>query len=130
MIRALVTGGSGAIGAAICRRLAAGGRRGAVHAKRNLAQAEQVAQAIRAAGGQADALAFDVTDAQAATAALEKLLADGPIQIEGGVLVPPVSVLVGGAAGGSAVADASRPSHGRSGSSAPPAPSTSPPAPR
>ena len=81
MIRALVTGGSGAIGAAICRRLAAGGRRVAVHANRNLAQAEQVAQAIRAAGGQADALAFDVTDAQAATAALEKLLADGPIQI-------------------------------------------------
>ena len=81
MIRALVTGGSGAIGAAICRRLAAGGRRVAVHANRNLAQAEQVAQAIRAAGGQADALAFDVTDAQTATAALEKLLADGPIQI-------------------------------------------------
>jgi 3-oxoacyl-[acyl-carrier protein] reductase len=53
----------------------------AVHANRNLAQADQVAQAIRAAGGQAEALAFDVTDAPAATAALEKLLADGPIQI-------------------------------------------------
>lgn len=53
----------------------------AVHANRNLAQAEQVAQTIRGAGGQAEALAFDVTDAQAATAALEKLLADGPIQI-------------------------------------------------
>jgi 3-oxoacyl-[acyl-carrier protein] reductase len=53
----------------------------AVHANRNLAQAEQVAQAIRAAGGKAEALAFDVTDAAAATAALEKLLADGPVQI-------------------------------------------------
>jgi 3-oxoacyl-[acyl-carrier protein] reductase len=75
MIRALVTGGSGAIGAAICRR------RVAVHANRNLAQAEAVAQEIRAAGGSAEALAFDVTDAEAATAALEKLLADGPVQI-------------------------------------------------
>ena len=81
MIRALVTGGSGAIGAAICRRLAAGGARVAVHANRNLAQAESVAQTIRAAGGKAEALAFDVTDAAAATAALEKLLADGPVQI-------------------------------------------------
>jgi 3-oxoacyl-[acyl-carrier protein] reductase len=81
MIRALVTGGSGAIGAAICRRLAAGGARVAVHANRNLAQAESLAQEIRAAGGQAEALAFDVTDAAAAAAALEKLLADGPVQI-------------------------------------------------
>jgi 3-oxoacyl-[acyl-carrier protein] reductase len=81
MIRALVTGGSGAIGAAICRRLAAAGRHVVVHAKRNLAQAEQVAQNIRAAGGTAEALAFDVTDAAAATAALEKLLAGGPVQI-------------------------------------------------
>jgi 3-oxoacyl-[acyl-carrier protein] reductase len=81
MIRALVTGGSGAIGAAICRRLAAGGARVAVHANRNLAQAESLAQEIRAAGGQAEALAFDVTDAAAAGAALEKLLADGPVQI-------------------------------------------------
>lgn len=81
MIRALVTGGSGAIGAAICRRLAAGGTRVAVHANRNLAEAERVAQNIRAAGGTAEALAFDVTDEQAAAAALERLLADGPIQI-------------------------------------------------
>jgi 3-oxoacyl-[acyl-carrier protein] reductase len=81
MRRALITGGSGAIGAAISRRLAAGGNHVAVHANRNLAQAEAVAQSIRAAGGKAEALAFDVTDAAAATAALEKLLADGPIQI-------------------------------------------------
>jgi 3-oxoacyl-[acyl-carrier protein] reductase len=81
MKRALITGGSGAIGAAISRRLAAGGNHVAVHANRNLAQAEAVAQSIRAAGGKAEALAFDVTDAAAATAALEKLLADGPIQI-------------------------------------------------
>jgi 3-oxoacyl-[acyl-carrier protein] reductase len=81
MTRALVTGGSGAIGAAICRRLAAQGTRVAVHANRNLKQAEAIAESISAAGGKAEALAFDVTDAAAATAALEKLLADGPVQI-------------------------------------------------
>jgi 3-oxoacyl-[acyl-carrier protein] reductase len=81
MIRALVTGGSGAIGAAICRRLAASGTRVAVHANRNLAEAERVAQNIRAAGGTADALAFDVTNEQETTSALERLLAGGPVQI-------------------------------------------------
>ncbi|MGH8689632.1 MAG: 3-oxoacyl-ACP reductase FabG [Burkholderiales bacterium] len=80
-MRALVTGGSGAIGAAICRRLARAGRSVAVHANRNLAQAERVAQDIRAAGGIADALAFDVTNEQETTSALERLLADGPVQI-------------------------------------------------
>ena len=81
MIRALITGGSGAIGAAICRRLAAAGRRVAVHANRNLAEAERVAQNIRAGGGAAEAVAFDVTNEEAAAQALERLLADGPVQI-------------------------------------------------
>jgi 3-oxoacyl-[acyl-carrier protein] reductase len=81
MVRALVTGASGAIGAAICRRLAAAGHRVAVHANRNLAEAERVAHNIRAAGGAAEALAFDVTQEAAAASALERLLADGPIQI-------------------------------------------------
>ena len=81
MKRALVTGGSGAIGAAICRRLATDGARVAVHANRNLAEAERIAQNIRAAGGAAEAVAFDVTNEEAAAAALERLLADGPVQI-------------------------------------------------
>jgi 3-oxoacyl-[acyl-carrier protein] reductase len=81
VIRALVTGGSGSIGAAICRRLAAAGRRVAVHANRNLAGAERVAQNIRAEGGAAEAVAFDVTNEEEAARALEKLLADGPVQI-------------------------------------------------
>ena len=81
MKRALVTGGSGAIGSAICRRLAAAGARVAVHANRNLAEAERLAQNINAAGGIAEAVAFDVTDEEAAAAALERLLADGPVQI-------------------------------------------------
>jgi 3-oxoacyl-[acyl-carrier protein] reductase len=81
MKRALVTGGSGAIGAAICRRLAAAGARVAVHANRNLAEAERVVQAIRAAGGAADAVAFDVTDARQTSSELERLLGEGPFQI-------------------------------------------------
>jgi 3-oxoacyl-[acyl-carrier protein] reductase len=81
VIRALVTGGSGAIGAAICRRLAARGMGVAVHANRNLAEAERVAQNIRAAGGAADAVAFDVTNEQETASALERLLAPGPIQV-------------------------------------------------
>jgi 3-oxoacyl-[acyl-carrier protein] reductase len=53
----------------------------AVHANRNLAEAERIAQNIRAAGGAAEAVAFDVTNEEAAAAALERLLADGPVQI-------------------------------------------------
>ncbi len=81
MRRALVTGGSGALGAAICRRLAADRCHVVVHAGSRLAQAEQVAAAIRAGGGSAQAVAFDVTDSAAAGAALQTLLADGAIQV-------------------------------------------------
>ncbi len=81
MKHALVTGGSGGIGAAICRRLAADGHHVIVHANRSLDKAEAVVTAIRAAGGSAEAVAFDVTDRAATAAALEKLLAAGAIQI-------------------------------------------------
>ncbi|MHB8950286.1 MAG: SDR family NAD(P)-dependent oxidoreductase, partial [Rhodoferax sp.] len=61
--RALVTGGSGGIGAAICRQLATDGFDVIVHANRHLDAAQAVVNAIQAAGGQAQALAFDITDA-------------------------------------------------------------------
>lgn len=79
--RALVTGGSGGIGSAICRQLAADGFHVIVHANRSLEAAQTLVDAIKAAGGQAQALAFDVTDAAATATALEALLADGPIQV-------------------------------------------------
>lgn len=77
--RALVTGGSGDLGGAICRALAAAGYRVIVHANGGLDRAEALAASIVAAGGQAQAVAFDVTDADASRHALEALLADGPI---------------------------------------------------
>jgi len=77
--RALVTGGSGAIGAAICRELAANGFHVVVHGNANLERAEAVSAAIRDGGGSAEAIAFDVTDAAAAAAAMHALLATGPV---------------------------------------------------
>ncbi|PWV64577.1 3-oxoacyl-ACP reductase FabG [Plasticicumulans acidivorans] len=79
--RALVTGGSGAIGAAICRRLAADGCAVLIHAHRGVEAAEALAAEIRAAGGTAQPLIFDLTDAAASAAALDAVLADGPVQV-------------------------------------------------
>ncbi len=42
---------------------------------------QALVEAIRADGGQAEALAFDVTDADASRATLEALIADAPIQV-------------------------------------------------
>jgi len=78
---ALVTGASGAIGSAVSHALARAGHEVWVHANRNLAQAETLAQAIRAEGGAANAIAFDVTDADATEAALQGILARGAVQI-------------------------------------------------
>jgi 3-oxoacyl-[acyl-carrier protein] reductase len=77
----LVTGGGGAIGAAICRRLALAGRFVYVHANVGLERAERVARDIIAAGGSASAVAFDVTDPDATDAAIAGILAEGPIEI-------------------------------------------------
>jgi len=81
MKNALVTGGSGGIGAAICRRLAADGCHVYVHAHRGLQAAQALADAICAGGGSAQVLAFDVTDSQAAADALTPLVEHQPIQI-------------------------------------------------
>ncbi len=81
MKRALVTGGSGALGAAICRALGAAGRHVYVHANAGLDRARVVAAEIVAAGGSAEAVAFDVTDPEAAEAGIAGVLAGGPIEI-------------------------------------------------
>jgi 3-oxoacyl-[acyl-carrier protein] reductase len=79
--RALVTGGSGDLGGAICRQLAADGLHVIVHANGNLARAESVAAEIVAAGGTAEAVAFDVADGEATGAAIATLLEAGPVQV-------------------------------------------------
>jgi len=81
MKRALVTGGSGAIGAAICRQLAADGLHVVVHANSNLDRANHEVEAIDRAGGSAEAICFDVTDADASTRSLSAILEQGPIQV-------------------------------------------------
>jgi len=81
MRRALVTGGSGALGVAICRGLAAAGHHIYVHAHSGAARAEQLAAEIAAAGGSAEAVTFDVTDATVTGEALKTLLAAGAVQI-------------------------------------------------
>jgi len=79
--RALVTGGSGDIGSAICHALAAAGAEVIVHANARLERAREVAAAIHQAGGRASAVAFDLTDAQATGAALQALLEQGRIDV-------------------------------------------------
>jgi 3-oxoacyl-[acyl-carrier protein] reductase len=81
MKRALVTGGSGAIGAAICRRLAVAGHFVYVHAHGGGARAASLAAEIVTAGGAAEPVVFDVTDAEAAGKALASVVASGAIQI-------------------------------------------------
>ena len=79
--RALVTGGSGDIGGAVCRRLAADGMHVIVHGNANLTRAQAVAGEIVETGGSAQAVAFDVADGEATNAAIGALLADGPVQV-------------------------------------------------
>ena len=79
--RALVTGGSGTIGGAICRRLAREGHHVYVHRHRGTAAANALVREIEAAGGRAEAVSFDITDTDLTRAALETVLASGPIQI-------------------------------------------------
>lgn len=79
--RALVTGGSGELGAAICKRLAADGYSVIVHAGSNLDSANRVAKEINSSGGIAQVASFDVTDMEACEQALQELSAENPIQV-------------------------------------------------
>ena len=79
--RALVTGGSGAIGAAICHALAANGEHVMVHANRGIERAQAVVAEIIAAGGLAEAVAFDLNEEAQVRISVDTMLATGPIQI-------------------------------------------------
>ncbi len=79
--RALVTGGSGGIGAAICQRLAEDGFEVIIHTHRNFTKAAALADAIRAVGGCAEISVFDVTDREMTNLAVQALMDTGPIQV-------------------------------------------------
>ncbi len=81
MKRALITGGSGAIGAAISRQLAADGMHVIVHANRNIDDARALCEGLLEDGRSAEAVQFDVVDSAATQAVLESLLEAGPIQV-------------------------------------------------
>ncbi len=81
MKRALVTGGSGGIGSAIARQLAADGCYVYIHANTGLKKAQVLSDEINASGGQSSALAFDITDTELTLAALENILEAGAVQI-------------------------------------------------
>jgi len=78
---ALVTGGSGAIGSAICRALAAQGLKVIVHANNRFEEAQRLAAQLQAGGAAAQAIAFDVTDRDATARVLTELAEQEPVQV-------------------------------------------------
>jgi 3-oxoacyl-[acyl-carrier protein] reductase len=81
MKRALVTGGSGSIGGAICRQLASAGHHVIVHTHSRPEAAAAIVGAIIADGGSAEPIQFDVADGDATDLSLQRILAHGPVQI-------------------------------------------------
>ena len=79
--RALVTGGSGDIGQAICLELANSGLHVIVHANHNSTKADSIVENIKSSGGSAESVSFDITNQNAAQEAIEKLLEQGAIQV-------------------------------------------------
>lgn len=81
MKHALVTGGSGSIGAAICSRLANDGLHVIVHGNTHPERSQIIAAEIRKSGGSAEAISFDVTDTLETQKSIERLIELGPIQV-------------------------------------------------
>jgi 3-oxoacyl-[acyl-carrier protein] reductase len=73
---ALVTGGSRGIGAAVALRLAADGAAVAVNYAGSKAGADAVVDAVVSAGGRAVAIQADVSDAESASALVERSIAE------------------------------------------------------
>jgi 3-oxoacyl-[acyl-carrier protein] reductase len=79
--RALITGASGAIGSAIAARLAADGAQVLLHANSRPDAVQAQADALKAAGGSAEVVVFDITDDAAVQQATAKMLEGGAVQI-------------------------------------------------
>jgi 3-oxoacyl-[acyl-carrier protein] reductase len=71
---ALITGGSRGIGAAIARRLAANGMTVVINYREAQREAEAVVEAIRSAGGSAQAIMVDLSDPTATTRMINEII--------------------------------------------------------
>jgi 3-oxoacyl-[acyl-carrier protein] reductase len=81
MKRVLITGASGGIGAAIARKFALQKNHVILHANKNAAKVESLAEEIRLAGGSAETVVFDVCDRAACHLAIDTILADGAVDV-------------------------------------------------
>ncbi|MDM0073070.1 3-oxoacyl-ACP reductase FabG [Variovorax sp. J2P1-59] len=79
--RALITGASGALGAAIAQRLARDGATVLLHANSRPESVAQLAATITAAGGKAECVVFDLRSDEASRIACERMLEGGPVQV-------------------------------------------------
>jgi 3-oxoacyl-[acyl-carrier protein] reductase len=79
--RALITGASGALGAAIAQRLARDGATVLLHASSRPEAVEQLAESIKAAGGSAECHVFDLRSDEGTAAGCAAMLQGGPVQI-------------------------------------------------
>lgn len=79
--RALITGASGALGAAMAERLARDGATVLLHANSRPESVEQLAASITAAGGKAECHVFDLRSDEACAAACARILEGGPVQV-------------------------------------------------
>jgi 3-oxoacyl-[acyl-carrier protein] reductase len=79
--RTLITGASGALGAAMAERFARDGATVLLHANSRPESIEQLAAAITAAGGKAECHVFDLRSDEACATACARMLEGGPIQI-------------------------------------------------
>jgi 3-oxoacyl-[acyl-carrier protein] reductase len=93
---AFVTGSARGIGAAIARKLAADGAKVVLHARKDGARAEAVAEAIRADGGVAEVVLGDLTEGETATRLVQDAYA-----VHGGLDI--LVLNAGGGSGGLAV---------------------------
>ncbi|MET0318858.1 MAG: SDR family oxidoreductase, partial [Rhodococcus fascians] len=76
---ALVAGGSGGIGSAVCAELAATGWNVALTYRSNLAAAEAAAEVVAAKGGLSKVAALDLCDVESVQALISELDADGGV---------------------------------------------------
>ena len=81
MKKAIITGGSGDIGTAICHRLAQQNIHIIVHSNSNEEKGLAVVEQIRSLGGSAESICFDVTDADDTRIKLTELTKFEPVQM-------------------------------------------------